>query len=490
MPESELDEVKLNTTIGLRDYQIKGAKFLVRQKGGILAFQVGLGKTPTSLAAFEHVYQLGDLLLIVCPSTLKLQWQEEIVKFTPHFQCVVIDGTEHQRKQQWGLPSEIYVINYEQLRTEYDNIAGRKWRMVILDEAHKLGNADALTPVGRLAKKNKIPLTAKHYTVARLARGLVAEYKVCLTGTPISNAPHELWGLLAWLNKDVAGSFWSFTQRYCVFIDQRVKGGKTVKAIAGAQRLDELNRVVAPFLYRVSKDEALPDLLPAREVDVEFELSTEEADAYTKIRLELLFELGPILSKVTSKAAMQNALVKALRLQQLTASMELLGDMNTSTKATMVHGLVASAPTKVVVYTRFVGMTRVLETKLAEFSPLVISGAMKPANKHAIISLFNTDNEHRVLIITDAAREGLNLHYQAAVQILCEVPFSLGKKTQLEGRVHRFGQDKEVTIYYMLARVNGKKSIDHHIKNISALKARVADKVLLRPREVIKEILS
>jgi SNF2 family DNA or RNA helicase len=454
----------MTTDLPLLPFQVQGADFLYTQKAGILAFDVGLGKTITTLAVLDQIKRDKPeaKFLIVCPAILKYQWQTEINRFTPHLSSLVIDGHQGIRRKQYAEVADIYIANYELVKMDWQFYTTYKWSAVTLDEAHKIGNPQT--------KQSKV------------CRRLRAEYRFCLTGTPISNHPHELWAPLSWIAPDVAGKWFHFVRNYCNF---NPWGG-----VSGAKNLDKLAAEIQPYILSVSKSDVLPELNEVRETDVEFELSQEEENLYNQIRLEQLFEIERgLINKVASPVQIQNAVVKALRLQQLTGGMELLGQGKRSSKIERIKEFVAQSEGKTIIYSRFAEMGKLLEKHLVAYSPFLMIGSTPKKMRQEMIDKFNDpEDQHKLLIISDTASHGLNLQFACSTIIYCESPFSLGKKTQITGRVHRYGQTKQVNIYYMLAKVGGRKSIDHHIKQITIQKSHIARKAL-GLREV-QELLS
>jgi SNF2 family DNA or RNA helicase len=435
----------------LLSYQAAGAQFLYDNRGGICAFRVGRGKTPTALAVLERIKAdtPKPRFLVLCPSVLKYQWQTETTKFADNLITQVIDGTKLARSKQFSEQADVYIANYEQLRLDPIHFLSDEWDAVIMDEAHKLGN----------------PTTKQ----SKIARKIKAKWKICLTGTPISNHPSELWPLLNWIAPDVAGKWWDFVHTYCTF---NPWGG-----VSGTKNLDKLAKLVEPYMLMENEDIGLAEEI---EADVEFDLSDAEVKLYEQIRLVTLQEIErELIDKVSSPAQIQNAFVKALRLQQLTGGMQLLGQGVESSKIKAIVELLANREGKAIIYSRFAEMGKLLYTKLAEYKPFIVIGETNKKDRQAIIDAFNKqDDPHRLLIISDTMSHGVNLQHACSTIIYCETPYSLGKKTQITGRVHRYGQKEQVYIYYMLARVAGRKSIDHHIKHISIRKSGVARKAL------------
>lgn len=217
-------------------YQVEGAKFLATVKRGLLADDMGLGK---SAQAIEACKQLGaQTIIVVCPASLVENWKREFKKFWPKFKGV------------------LSVVSYNKA----DRLDDARASVLILDEAHYLKS--------KTAKRTKAIFGDK----CDGEGGLVsrAAYVFCLTGTPTPNNPSELWPMLravmpAAIEKPTATgklkpmAYWPFVERFCVTQDT----GFGIKIIKG-KNLAELKGRISPFVLRRKKDDVLADLPPIR----------------------------------------------------------------------------------------------------------------------------------------------------------------------------------------------------------------------------------
>ena len=438
-----MGDTSFETSLPLYNYQRVGASFLYKIGNGLLGDPPGLGKTLMAIAVVEKTG--AKKVLIFTPSAVKWQFANEIERFLAGTKVVVIDGPADKRQKQWTSEARFYIANYELLLRDLQMIDVREWDLIIADEATKISNP--------FAKQSKA------------IKKLRAKKKIAMTGTPISNRANDLFNILDFLNPGCMGNYFSFIEHYCV---KNQWGG-----IWGYKNMDELKTKLKRYMIRRTREEVLPELPEKMEVEVPFELSKEERTLYDQIRKEILFEVSKKdISKLENPMTIQNTLVKLMRLQQLTNSMELLGDNNKSTKIEVLKELIAERDDKVIVYTKFSQFADILERELAEYKPLKITGEVKDRQK--IVDRFNLLEDNRVLIITDAASYGLNLQFKCSTIICMDLPFSLAKLEQIMGRVHRIGQKQSVSIYMLL----GLKTVDFHLKKILEAKKKLSNNIL------------
>jgi SNF2 family DNA or RNA helicase len=199
---------------GLFPHQVEGIAFLLRRRRAILADDMGLGKTRQAIIAM-HVAEPGGPYLVVCPASVKHNWQREIATALPNASVQIIAG----KSDNTPLDAEWTIVNYDILSAHADRLADVQWRGIVFDEAHYIKNHQSQR--------------------SRQARTLVSAADdpviYALTGTPLTNRPRDLFPLLQLCGHALGRSFLSFAKRYC---DARRNdyGWET----DGASNLDEL----------------------------------------------------------------------------------------------------------------------------------------------------------------------------------------------------------------------------------------------------------
>lgn len=181
-----------------------------------------------------------ERMLVVCPSSLKFQWQEEIKKFTDH-ESMVIHGTKAKRLQQIQEFQEnpdspwIAIVNYESIRNDVDMMKRVRYDLIVADEVHRLKNPEA--------------------KLTQAMKELKARYRFGLTGTPMANRPDELFSIMDWVDPKILGNWRSFQKNHLVYAK---KFNKNV--LIGYRNLERLRANVSEYMLRRMKKDVAPDL--------------------------------------------------------------------------------------------------------------------------------------------------------------------------------------------------------------------------------------
>jgi SNF2 family DNA or RNA helicase len=422
-----------NIGLPLFEYQKIGAGFLTITESALLGDEPGLGKSIQSLAT--TLIKNSKRNLIICPSSLKLNWVDEIKKWLKDKKVIEIDGDKKKRIELWNTDSDYYIMNYELLLRDMDEILKKEWDFIIADEATRISNPKA--------KQSK------------LIKLIPAKYKIPLTGTPFNNAVQDIWNILDFCKPNILGSFWQFTTKYC---DKDRFGG-----IVGYKNLNELKVL-----------DELPEKL-YETVYVKF--SDEENKIYEAIKNEISSELKEYaVNKVLNDRFLSNALVKMIRLKQATGSLELVSEHQYSSKIEALKELlkdILNNGSKALIFTQFSGMADILIRELSEYKPLLYSGKVDNITRKQNVDNFQNNEENRLMIMTSAGNYGLNLQ-RASYIIHYDLPWSIAKMEQREGRAHRIGQKSNVTVFNLI--VQG--SIDEYVLKVLYKKQTMSEEIL------------
>ena len=227
----DFSPIPQNINADLRPYQEEGVHWLERLRlmylNGILADDMGLGKTLQAIVALsQHHGKSKKTSLIVCPTSLLYNWQEEIHKFNPSFKTLVIDGIPNQRKKLIAKMKDYDAIitSYSLLQKDVEQYQKTSFNHVILDEAQHIKNRGT-----RNAKSVKL---------------LKSDHRMILSGTPIENSLDELWSLFDFLMPGFLSSYDRFVEKYV-----RVSGEEQKR------NLEYLRKKVAPFILRRMKSD-------------------------------------------------------------------------------------------------------------------------------------------------------------------------------------------------------------------------------------------
>jgi len=461
-----IDESKVSRKVkGLKGtlypYQAVGKAFLDTLEdgeGAILAFDMGLGKSLTSLATGLEWIQKGiiDYILVVCPSPLKYAtWEKEVRKWTD-LDYIVIDGDKREvvewddgtkekltgqklravQYQQWMFGTRVMIMNYELFLRDYDIIPpiDHRW-MVILDEAHRIKNPKAQT-TKNLIKKLKS-----------------AGRKVLGTGTPLENNIQELWTLVDFCRPGLLGNYYKFLDRY---VELDYFGNPIAPK---PQMMDELNKRIAPIMLRKTKAEALPDLPPLTIQDYWVEMTPAQAKLYEQVKAGILQNMK------TGDFSYMEVLAQITRCQQVCDSPALLRkvveDDSLPVESGKLNNLldvlteINPQRNKFVLFSQYKEMTDILyqwlqENLLRKEQIGYVKGGMKPAETKAIQDGFQNGGIQCVLMTT-AGNYGLDLSAGSYVVCFDEL-FNPQKMEQIYSRCHRNGVKNAVTAINLRTR--------------------------------------
>jgi len=417
------DSIKEQSGSLLRPYQQIGVNFLSKAKKALLADEMGLGKSLQSIKVIVDAKLNRNLIL--CPSTLKLNWLNE---FEKHFgiKAVVISGTKKKRTKQWSNKKIRYVIaNYDLLRLDWEVIP-KEWDSIIADEVVYL----------------------KHSTSARtkLAKKLQSPIRLALSGLPLENNLMEFQSIMEWVRPEIVPSAYRFKHRYGVWN----YGGKLI----GYKNLDELHMLTSPFILRRTKDQVLPELPPKIHTDFPLEMTTAVSKAYDTIKNDFI----KWLKGDGKEASNVSVLEQTIRLRQFVEFPESVGFTSVpNLKLEWVKDTYQNIP-KIVIFTYFKESVRLLQEVFdAQF---ILTGDTPVEERFDLIERFNAEPTG-MLIMTDAGRFGLNVTGCSTV-INYGNYYNPATMAQREDRLHRLGQTD--TVHVLNPYLVG--TVDEGIRNI------------------------
>lgn len=414
-------------------YQVEGAQFLARVKRGLLADDMGLGKSAQAIAACEAAGARNRCVLVVCPASLVENWRREFKKFS------II---------------EPIVTSYNKansLLTEPP--AGDQWDVLILDEAHYLKSSKA--------KRTKAIFGEKCDGVDGLVSR--AKHVFCLTGTPTPNNPSELWPMLravmpASIERPMKNGslkpmpYWPFVERFCVTQDT----GFGIKIVRG-KNLSELKARIAPHVLRRKKDEVLKDLPPIR-------FDTLALEGRLTVPEDCVAEMRQV-----QEAIQQDGIAGLKALAPHVAQLRrLTGLAKVPAAIDWIAEYLEAGGEKLVVFAHHRDVIGAIWTTFQGES-VVVSGDLSSAERQAQVDAFQSNPKFR-LFIGQIQAAGTGLTLTAASDVLfVESSWVPAENEQAAMRVHRIGQRNACVVRFaMLAG-----SIDEDIQR--AVMRKTAD---------------
>ncbi|MFC3032571.1 SNF2-related protein [Pseudoalteromonas fenneropenaei] len=414
----------------LRDYQQQGLRwlsFLNRHKlGGILADDMGLGKTLQVIAYFisQHNVLNSKPSLIVCPTSLVGNWQAEFARFAPHLPLLTIHGSQRDKHFAELAKAKFILTTYPLLKRDLGQYKGLDFDSIVLDEAQYIKNESA--------------------QVSKCVKQLNAEFKLCLSGTPVENNLLELKSLLDFVMPDVLGTKQQFKHYFQLPIERD----------NDRERAIELKQLLAPFILRRTKADVVKELPDKTELLKELEFAPEQKQLYQAVVTSLeqkLLDLFREQGVERSKLAFLDALLK---LRQICCHPSLVDERfqaQSAKFAWLAHHLpiMLSEGRKVIIFSQF---TTVLDLIAAQCEAEQINFTMltgQTRHRDKVIAEFTQGQCDVFLISLKAGGTGLNLT-QADTVIHFDPWWNPAVEAQATDRAYRIGQDKPVFVYKLI----------------------------------------
>ncbi len=421
----------------LFDHQVEGIQFLIDKGHAIMAHEMGLGKTKMAVIAAGEVGE--ETTLVVCPASLKINWEREIHMVYPEDVVAIVQGGKYE---------PINAANAGWIVVNYDVLGKNEWILelakngcigtLIIDEAHYIKDTKAIR------------------TKALLAITEHAKRVYLLTGTPVMNRPIELFALLravkhplAYKDDEAVSTLRkAFGKRYCGAYFHRLGfTGRGFWDESGATRLPELREMTRDVFLRRTKAEVLD--LPEKIVSVvNCELGPEWKGKYDRAWDEYLTWLAahPDEKKDIGNIMSAQALIELGKLKQVCSQAKILRICDDIENA-------IEQDQKVIVFTQFTAtVERIQATLLSKkIKSVTLTGATQMDDRQHAVDAFQNDPEFKVFIANIKAG-GIGLTLTAAsIVMFADMEWSPTIHAQAEDRAHRIGQTGTVNVYYYIA---------------------------------------
>lgn len=462
--EETLVPATVNAT--LRPYQLSGLNwlnFLDEFKwGGILADDMGLGKTLQMLTFLAQQKEKGaGTSLVIVPTTLIFNWQNEVQKFCPNLKVLVHYSGSREKDHSHFSEYDIVLSTYGLLVNDIKILTGFKFNYAVLDESQAIKN-----------------VSSQRYKAALL---LKAQSKLALTGTPIENNTFDLYAQMNFANPGFLGTAAAFKRDFATAID------KDRNQEAAAQ----LQKMINPFLIRRTKEEVATEL-PSKTEDVIYCTMEEEQrkvyDAYRNKYRDYL--QGKVAEDGLEKSKLY-VLEGLTKLRQICDSPLLIdGGTNQSVKINELvrHIKNKTANHKIVVFSQFVSMLELIKEQLdnEKISYEYLDGSTTQKNRKKNVDHFQEDESCRVFLISlKAGGTGLNLT-AADYVFLVDPWWNPAVENQAIDRCYRIGQTKKVFAYRMIC----KDTIEEKIVRHQQRKKDVAADLIQTEQSFMKDLTS
>ncbi|HLK26955.1 MAG TPA: SNF2-related protein [Puia sp.] len=420
----------------LRPYQVHGFHWLNYLHevnwGGILADDMGLGKTIEALSFLSHYKKVYGTLraIVVCPTTLMFNWENEIKKFAPELTYHIHHGGERARNNQALNEFDIIITTYGTLRSDIKLMVDIKFDYVVLDESQAIKN-----PASK---------------VTRAACLLQAKHRLCMSGTPLQNNTFDIFAQMNFLNPGMLGSIEFFRQEFAVPIDK----------FGEQDRKDHLRKLLFPFILRRTKEQVAKDLPEKTETILFCEMEDEQRKIYDAYRNDYRDKiLGTIEVQGIQKSQL-TILQGLMKLRQICDSPSILNETDKYPNHSIKLEELAREITenigdhKALIFSQFLGMLALIKNKLKELDVKFeyFDGSTSAIERERAIQSFQNDHECRVFLISLKAG-GVGLNLTAADYVYIVDPWwNPAVEQQAIDRTHRIGQTKNIFAYRMICK--------------------------------------
>src|SRR6202142_1403686 len=385
--------------VPLYPYQAEGALFAARVGRALIGDDMGLGKTIQAIAASEILARHFGVskVLVVCPTSLKYQWQSEIMRFSGREARVLVGGRV-QRQKDYTLDDFCKITNYEKLKPDLDLIAAWAPELVIVDEAQRVKNWNTIA--------------------ARALKRIDSPYAIVLTGTPLENKLEELISIVQFVDQHRLGPTWKLLHEHQI----KDETGR----VTGYTGLEKIGQTLAPVMIRRRKSEVLRQL-PSR---------TDQNLLVPMTEMQMLYhqENADIVARIVKRWRKtkflsdkdQRRLTCALQNMRMSCNSTYLLDQETDhgvkadELAALFENLFADPEAKAVVFSQWTRTHEIVirRLELAGFGYVSFHGGVPSEKRPALIERFRNDPECRVFLSASTGTTGPDLqHYSDMVNM-------------------------------------------------------------------------
>lgn len=435
-------------------YQAEGALYAVRAGRALIGDEMGLGKTIQAIAATEILAQHFGVskVLVICPTSLKYQWQSEIKRFSGR-DSHVIAGGRTQRQKEYAQEDFCKITNYEKLQPDLDLIAAWSPDLVIVDEAQRVKNWNTIS--------------------ARALKRIDSPYAVVLTGTPLENKLEELISIVQFVDQHRLGPTWKLLHEHQV----KDEHGR----VTGYTGLEKIGQTLAPIMIRRRKAEVLMQLPERTDQNLlvpmtELQMTYHQENADVVARIVNRWRKMKFLSDKD-----QRRLTCALQNMRMSCNSTYLLDQETDhgvkadELAALFDDLFAQPDAKAVVFSQWTRTHDIVIRRLEARGIGYVSfhGGVPSEKRPALVERFRDDPDCRVFLSTDAGATGLNLQH-ASTLVNMDLPWNPALLEQRIARIHRMSQQRPVQIVNFVA----KGTIEEGMLSVLAFKRSLSAGIL------------
>ncbi len=457
----------------LYDFQRADVQFLVTAEKALLFNGLGSGKTLAAVYSLKEIYNRGINpfpALIVTPNSCKINWEREIHKHWADGPVTqVISGSATQRRKQFEHNPDVYIINWESLRghsrlAPYGSVALKKCKecggvdeKITTTKCHtclkELNHIEFNTVIADEIQRACTPVALSTRSLWSATGD--ARYRWGLSGTPITDAPDDLWSPLHWLSPEEFSSRTKFIDYFCQ-VEQNFWGQVKVTGLRPETK-DQFFRIIDARTRRMPKDLVLKHLPPVLTQRRDVEMNPKQAKAYKQMTDRQIAEID---GELVTASSPQVRMIRQLQFASSYAELEEYEKVNTETGQTETHTRVLLADPSckidafmedlddfdeedsIVVASPSRQLIELLSERLTkkEITHGLVTGAISESDRQYYVDRFQAGKDRLLLLTTGAGGTGITLT-RARVLVFLSRPWSNIDSLQTEGRVHRIGSE-------------------------------------------------
>ncbi|RPB13414.1 hypothetical protein P167DRAFT_505286 [Morchella conica CCBAS932] len=458
----------------MRDYQIAGLNWLIslHENGisGILADEMGLGKTLQTisfLGYLRHVAGVNGPHLVTVPKSTLDNWKREFDHWTPGVNVLVLQGTKEERaklihERVLTQDFDVMITSYEMILREKTHLKKFAWEYIIVDEAHRIKNEES--------------------ALAQIIRIFNSRNRLLITGTPLQNNLHELWALLNFLLPDVFGDSSAFDQWF------ETQGGDQDMVV------QQLHKVLRPFLLRRVKSDVEKSLLPKKEVNVYIGMSEMQVKWYQKILEKDIDAVNGAGGKRESKTRLLNIVMQLRKCcnhpylfegaepgPPYTTDEHIIDNSGKMVMLDKLLKRMKAQGSRILIFSQMSRQLDILEDYCVfrEYNYCRIDGSTAHEDRIAAIDDYNKPGSDKFIFLLTTRAGGLGINLTTAdIVVLYDSDWNPQADLQAMDRAHRIGQTKQVMVFRFVTE----NAIEEKVLERAAQKLRLDQLVIQQSR--------
>jgi hypothetical protein len=452
----------------LRPYQTAGYQWLNYLNdvgwGGILADDMGLGKTVQALAMLQHYQEKngGIKAIVICPTTLIYNWENEIRKFTPSLTWLIHHGGMRTRELAELQKANVIITTYGTLRSDITVLMKINYDYVVLDESQAIKNPSS--------------------KVTKAACLLNATNRICMSGTPLQNNTFDIFAQMNFLNPGLLGSMEFFRNEFATPIDK----------FGEQEQKDHLRKLLYPFILRRTKEQVAKDLPEKTETILFCEMEDEQRKIYEAYRNSYRDKIMGTIDQQGIDKSQLTILQGLMKLRQICDSPAILNEEdkypNHSIKLDELSREINEniGEHKALIFSQFLGMLGLIKQRLQQdgIAYEYFDGSTGINDRQKAIDNFQNNDNCRVFLISLKAG-GVGLNLTAADYVYIVDPWwNPAVEQQAIDRTHRIGQNKNIFAYRMICI----DTIEDKILQLQERKRKLASELISDDANFVKSL--